>query len=500
MGVDGSHRSFSYILSKITLDEIISIARYRAKERHNNKRPTNFPVLDIDASWIIRKLNGSFENRIGCLLRLSLVFVRLGFHIFIICDGEERHHSKRATSKRKADCYRNNIIFHSNRMRLSLLTKEYVECQDITKKEELEKQINILKQKTDRIRNAMAKTDVNVGDDLYKSLQEEIKLLTSQEKGSRNGKIVVLQSEFQADSTIASRMNHQENDIVLCSDSDMCVLTGEDCLCIKAYKFKDKGFEGSNICDIDIFACWKSTIKKAIDSINLPSETSRLYVPPYPVFDNINDLKLRSLFAVGIGCDVYVGGVPTITVKFINDSIISYSSTPIEEHYELFISIFVSKFSLHSNKINHPILMDDNDKKKYKKFLNVLVDAIMYEPGNYIKEDLSFESILSNKYIHPNYLPIYIHPYIAAFVKRDNSVVMSANEDPTMVGCCVDYLMTCKGLGVNKEHCFFGAEICFNAEPILLIYDFSSSSIRFTTGVKFDLRLLDFFYVDLALL
>jgi len=60
------------------------------------------PCIGIDGNWICNKV-GCDPNR---LLKIAKVFEAQGIDNIIIFDGFFRHHSKRASTKRSADCER----------------------------------------------------------------------------------------------------------------------------------------------------------------------------------------------------------------------------------------------------------------------------------------------------------------------------------------------------------------------------------------------------------
>ena len=126
-------------------------------------------------------------------------------------------------------------------------------------------------------------------------------------------------AEYQADSVIAYRTNKMLNDIVVTSDSDQAVHTWEHCCCIKSFILKDKDNK-TIIEDISIFCARHKTLETICDIINLPLNSPSIKLPKYPIID-YNDCRLRSLIAIGVGCDVYLNGVPTITPKKIYDYI-----------------------------------------------------------------------------------------------------------------------------------------------------------------------------------
>jgi hypothetical protein len=62
------------------------------------------PVIDVDCSWIIRGFcRGDIDCRVRQLINISLNLVEVGFDVNLVCDGEKRHHSKRAMVQRQAE-------------------------------------------------------------------------------------------------------------------------------------------------------------------------------------------------------------------------------------------------------------------------------------------------------------------------------------------------------------------------------------------------------------
>jgi hypothetical protein len=96
MGINGAH-ALTYCIKGITVHQLFSIGLFLYnKNRNATKRP---PTIYVDASWVIRQC--SVEScRVSYMVRLCTLLVQAGFCVVIVCDGAERHHSKRATTKR----------------------------------------------------------------------------------------------------------------------------------------------------------------------------------------------------------------------------------------------------------------------------------------------------------------------------------------------------------------------------------------------------------------
>ena len=101
MGINGGSAKIYYSITDQTDDTIIKIAKHRAQRRNGDI--ASIPVLDIDASWVVRSFgNNNDDSNVLRLCKLSLSLVHKGLHVVIVCDGSVRHHSKRATIKRKS--------------------------------------------------------------------------------------------------------------------------------------------------------------------------------------------------------------------------------------------------------------------------------------------------------------------------------------------------------------------------------------------------------------
>ena len=114
----------NYLINDLSFIDLIWIVESRKQRRFQcSSNIIVRPMIDIDASWLIRRcVNMSFDQRVNSLIRLCLLFINNGCCVCIICDGPVRHHTKRSTTKRLVDCYRNKIDFRLKKF-LILLSK-----------------------------------------------------------------------------------------------------------------------------------------------------------------------------------------------------------------------------------------------------------------------------------------------------------------------------------------------------------------------------------------
>jgi hypothetical protein len=183
------------------------------------------------------------------------------------------------------------------------------------------------------------RSSIDVGDDVYKKILDAINALKL-----RPGTMYAIQSEFQADSTLAAAINHNNAEIVLFADSDLAALLGDNCIAIKKYTFIDKS-RMKSLKDIEIFCSDYSTISMISSLLNLPNESK--ITPIRPVFEGIKNMNVRCLIAVGLGCDVYVPGVPTVTAKVVFDFInkLKKESVHPNDYYNMIIKKYVSIYN-----------------------------------------------------------------------------------------------------------------------------------------------------------
>ena len=130
------------------------------------------PVIDLDASWIIRHLTSSYDARVSYLFRLSRTLRNVGFDVYIVLDGEERHISKRASISRQARLFekKNNIkLLKTNLMditsRIHSSTDNGLLNYLIYEKQKISDKIQ-------SIEESISKSSVDVGNKLYNELKK----------------------------------------------------------------------------------------------------------------------------------------------------------------------------------------------------------------------------------------------------------------------------------------------------------------------------------------
>jgi hypothetical protein len=325
MGINGAHQH-TYSIEAVTSSELEQLVKAIWKKRIDagTKDRSSRPIIDVDASWLYRKF--LYKSKSSCclplLIRFCCYFTTLGFDILLICDGSTRHHSKRATVERRSATKRSQHTLYTTKLKLVEISNRIASTDSLSDKQKIEIEQQQLIKKIKSLENVLQNSMSDVGDNFYTNIKHEISLLTLNELGSAGARIEVIQSEFQADSTIAHRCFHRISEIVFTSDSNLAALCGCQCVAIKEFNFKENyNRNNSLVKDIKIFSPDFATIESIARSIHIDVSlpNNRIKKSQHHVFEGISNIRFRALIAVGLGCDTFVKGIAGVTAKSIRD-------------------------------------------------------------------------------------------------------------------------------------------------------------------------------------
>jgi hypothetical protein len=174
-----------------------------------------------------------------------------------------------------------------------------------------------------------------------------------------------------------------DTDIFLSSDSDQIALLGHLCLGIKKWQFKStQKIKALDL--LDIFTPSTTTINNILNVLHLPNEPSNLIKPKFAIFDDVQCPRLRSLYAVGLGCDVNLHSVvtPSKLHKFIQNSPMMRGISN-EDAYFAVKKFYIDQYNKtdkHSKRISkrNNIVSDNQiETKNYSEMIDILTDAFM---------------------------------------------------------------------------------------------------------------------------
>jgi hypothetical protein len=200
--------------------------------------------------------------------------------------------------------------------------------------------------------------------------------------------------------------------------------------------------------DIKLFSSDLQTITDIVEPIHVTE--ANIVKAKKPIFEGLFNLKVQCLLAVGIGCDVFVPGVPTFTPKVLFDFI-----TKLKEKYDNddIIDLYINHYKLYMSKMT--ITLTNNDVDGFRNMINVFVNTMMYEPTNYnILDENGYivPSTTPTTYINNNYVPSRLHQYIKAFACGDTAIVIYPETT-----CPLMDMSICSGPG-NGTHVFLSCK------------------------------------------
>ena len=297
-----------------------------------------------------------------------------------------------------------------------------------------------MKKEVKALEKKISEAKIDVGLPLYNAICDSIETL-SKEKNNENIKevLTVMMAEFQADSVIANRTINHINDLVFSSASDQAVHTGSDCCCIRNFCMKEKNYK-TTLESCSIFCSNEESMKKVCATVSLPFNSSQIVKPKYPIFELLNDPKLRSLITAGVGCDVFIDGVPGITPRVIYNFFLQRKEFTSESSYDQLLNYYGKKWESRNKNTTRTC----EEIEKYKKMINTLVETYLFEPANCVNIPHD-----SNIYIHNTY-PVSLHPYNNGFDRNDPSISIDMVD-------CFFYCCYCVGPG-NGKHVFLRME------------------------------------------
>jgi hypothetical protein len=174
-----------------------------------------------------------------------------------------------------------------------------------------------------------------------------------------------------------------------------------------------------------------------------------------PIFEGITNIRVRCLIAVGVGCDMYLKGVPGITPKFVSDLLKNFREQhkPEDLLYEFIMDQYlVYHFQYSKKATNNVVFQTPEDLHQYKLMLNVFVYTMAYEPTNVITciDNVGINVSNKNTYIISTEIPNSFHYYLKEFCRGDTVYVKTFEQ-------CRNDIAECVGPG-NGPHIFMHKE------------------------------------------
>jgi hypothetical protein len=145
---------------------------------------------------------------------------------------------------------------------MNLLGKKN-QSDSVEERERYESAIKLVATKITTLQSRVKKSEIDVGVNCFYKISEEI------EKSKMDTNLIsVIQSEFQADATLAGSVNLGEADIVISADSDLAVLLGDGRLSIKKIYFNDQS-KTKVLKDFELFSTGYNMFENIINILGL---------------------------------------------------------------------------------------------------------------------------------------------------------------------------------------------------------------------------------------
>jgi hypothetical protein len=236
------------------------------------------------------------------------------------------------------------LLQRDNAFLKSLVTKRN-ESDSVEERSQLDEAIKVIGSKITASQNKIKRSDIDVGAELFSEITDEVNKLPFDVS-----QIAVIQSEFQADSSLAASITNGNSELVLTVDSDLAALVGVRCLGIKRFKFIDRN-KTRSVHDIELFSADKETILEVVQHLNIP--INDIVDAKFPLFEGIKNIRVRSLISIGVGCDVMINGVPGITPKVVAELLADMKREGMNEemYYDYIMERFIASYQKKNKKI-----------------------------------------------------------------------------------------------------------------------------------------------------
>lgn len=363
MGLGNYGKKVLYLLSGLTRKDVVDIGLKLMQKRLANGETNTVsrPTIDVDCNNIINVVGRSRGDPVGAVVTHLSTWAQHGLIMSPICDGDTRPTAKQASNNHRA-------IREKNRNKAVVSRQELREVSRILAQEEMnaERRSALIKNRETlekSIKSAETQSVRKSFPELLEKRLAEMKLHDVNNAGGSVGKVMT--AEFQADSLMVGRYLSGLCQLLMSNDADFTVFCGDGSAAVKGFTGKYSTL--SSTC--------RNTLEEIISYLEPASqERVKLEVPPFPIFEGIEDRKLRILLAVILGCDVSPGGVKDVgPAKILN------KMKEIHEDEE-------NSNSIYDQMVDYAVEMSKPGKTKPPKYsaevINVLVEAVLYEPTN----------------------------------------------------------------------------------------------------------------------
>ena len=299
MGLSGGSKCI-FISSKLTSLEFSCILedRYNDNIHLKDSCTVRRPTVDIDANEVAFRYLNTAIGPAGTVFEIAKALSCLGIDVVLVGDPDNfRYDTKRATIERKAKRERARLHCINNQAKLSQLLQNSPTINPI-EINTLEKEISTKKNETSR------KLPLDFYDVLHNLVNNYVPELNI--KGYIN---FIVDEKAQADVVIAARVTRKLNDMIVSSDTDFAAYLGNECTCLKDFKYNSRT---KTISEFVLYTAADIETYRWSLVLDWDTSTDRQllhYKAEFPIFEHEDDPNVRAICAVAMGCDVWPRGI-----------------------------------------------------------------------------------------------------------------------------------------------------------------------------------------------
>jgi hypothetical protein len=304
MGIQGQG-SLLFKSKEIEFNNIIYLIEHRHAERERSGLTSRLrPKVTIDASLIGYKYLGTSLHPSNGVHIICTALANRNIDVLIVCDPPTRHHSKRAYYQRVGKNEMERLKIMLCRMELSCAGNDSEKIRQIS----------------DDIRKLeKGESRTSLPANFVERLQELVSTYDSGGKGVMSVEI----APFQADPSIADIALSGGCDAILSGDSDFAMYVGPGGpdkfgdIMIRDVKINQKQ---STVTSCSLVTGQEAVASK-IEDILISKGLSNVFQtrPKYPLFNEVEDPKMRALMALALGCDALPWGVPGVGASSLHN-------------------------------------------------------------------------------------------------------------------------------------------------------------------------------------
>ena len=414
------------------------------------------PTIVVDCNILIFAL----KSDVNAIARYLIELSNSGVIVVPVCDNDVRPRVKQETVKRHAKRERARIEEHVLRLKIRLL-KRRLDNDPLTREERLKLWAEVKQLEKQRRRKETASYRPTIAN-FAVELERELTSTNAHATNSAGGYVrKVVTAKFQADTYMAGQIRTKEAVMIMSTDTDIPVISGDSCIAIK----------GCSKTQFHLTSTSRATLATAMGFLQ-PSTKASVEVAEFPILDGVTNVRLRALMMLLLGCDVYPSGCKGIGLAQLSKKIEESQATNENALYEYLIGMMKKEFqhrlmAMAEKKGVEKKMLKATADAEAEEVVQTYLDALIYEPTN---KDGDKTSYIGGE------APVKLAKYCEEFACRETSSSTEIYDGPI--------ILTCKSTG-GREHDFLaadGSSACAKCNNIVCCF------CQITVGVGEDKR------------